>query len=71
MLADEFHGIKLSPELHWVKLVVLIMDGRLKTLVVTVDGAVNDRLGRRLAAYNWPVLKDFSMAKLFFVIGGT
>jgi len=70
LMADELRSTNMSSDLHWVKLVVLIADGNLKTLVVTVDGVANDKLIQRLAAYNWPSPPEFSMAKLFFVVGG-
>jgi hypothetical protein len=70
LLAEELQGLSMSPEIHWVKLVVLINEGKLQTLVVTLDGVTQEGVTQRLAAYNWPSTSGFSMAKLFLVIGG-
>jgi hypothetical protein len=69
LLAEELQRSSMSAELHWVKLVVFINEGKLQTLTVTVDGVTQENATRRLAAYNWPTANGFSMAKLFFVIG--
>lgn len=68
-LAKEVANTPLSRELHWVKLVVFLNEGQVKELVVTIDGERNDVLTRKLEALAWPMPKDFSMSKLFFVIG--
>lgn len=69
LLSEEFQASSLSPELHWVKLVVYLQEGQLKTLVVTVDGVTHEKATQRLSAYKWPVVGGISIAKLFFVIG--
>ncbi|MGM9485861.1 DUF6348 family protein [Ideonella sp. YS5] len=67
--ARELAISQVSKEIHWVKLVVLIDQGRMKQLVVTVDGERSESLIKKLASLAWPMPKDFSMAKLFFVVG--
>ena len=69
LIKDEISKIDLSRGLHWAKLVVLTMNGKLETVVVTIDGEQNEGLTERLLQYKWPVAKEFSMAKLFFVVG--
>lgn len=69
LIAEELRAMNLTNEIHWIKLVVMLAGGQLKTLVVTIDGETHDRLAQRLARYAWPQPKDFTMAKLFFVIG--
>lgn len=69
VFAREIASAQLTKEIHWVKLVVLISEGQVTQLVVTVDGERNEGLSKRLAQLSWPVPKDFSMSKLFFVIG--
>lgn len=68
-LAQEFAALRINPEIHWIKLVVLLTDGQVKQLVVTIDGMQDERLSHKLAALKWPMPKDFTMSKLFFVIG--
>lgn len=68
-IASELNSLKVTREIHWVKLVVLVTEGKLKELILTLDGERNERLIARLATLPWPVPKDYSMSKLFFVIG--
>lgn len=68
-IAQVLAGTQLSREIHWVKLVVLVHDKQLKQLVVTIDGMRSEALESRLAKLPWPAPKEFSMAKLFFVVG--
>jgi len=65
----ELASSQVSKEIHWVKLVVFIDQGQVKELVVTIDGERSEGLVKKLASLTWPVPKDFSIAKLFFVIG--
>jgi hypothetical protein len=69
ILADELKAIDVSPEIHWVKLVVAGKGNKLNTLVVTIDGVQHEKITQRLAAYRWPESNDFFMGKLFFVVG--
>lgn len=69
LIKEEAGKLTLSKGLHWVKLVVLTIKGKLETVVVTVDGETNEGLTDKLLQYKWPAAKEFSMAKLFFVVG--
>jgi Family of unknown function (DUF6348) len=72
VIAQELAGLKMTREIHWVKLVVFVNEDQLKDLVVTIDGTRSEGLISRLAKLAWSAPKDnYSMSKLFFVIGGS
>lgn len=66
---NEFKPIKLSDELHWAKLVVSNVDGKVELLTFTLDGYTWNGINQKLEQYHWPKAKTYYMAKFFFVIG--
>jgi hypothetical protein len=61
--------LDISNEIHWVKLVVSNINGKIETVVLTVDGLQYDELNKKIATYNWPKSKEFYLVKLFLVVG--
>lgn len=70
LIAAELRNSSPTKELQWAKLVVLIVKGKVEQMVFTVNGMQDERITRRLSAFKWPASGEFTMAKLFFVIGG-
>lgn len=70
LIASELRNNSLTTkDLQWVKLVVLIVKGKVEQVVFTVNGIVDQRTSQRLSSFKWPASGEFTMAKLFFVIG--
>lgn len=69
IIANEMLHINVSNGMHWAKLVVANISGKMSTLVFTLDGKQVEEINRKLSAYKWPKSDQFYMAKLFFVIG--
>ena len=69
IINEQLTRLNLTNDIHWVKLVVSNVDGKLETVVLTVDGLQYDELNKQIASYSWPSSKQFYMVKLFFVIG--
>jgi hypothetical protein len=70
LISEELRNLKMSGDIHWIKLLASGYQGKLNALVVTVDGVKSERLTQRLAESGWPTPNDFYMAKLFIVVGG-
>lgn len=69
LLAGELRDEELSGQMHWVKLVLLIAKGKLRTLDITVDGVNDKRLQDQFAGFAWAIPANFTVSKFFFVIG--
>lgn len=69
-IANALKTRMLSPDIHWIKLVVAGMNGKVDTLALTLDGDDDPTLMRSQQQTGWPAAQDFYMAKLFIVVGG-
>lgn len=69
LISTQLSKLNISDDVHWVKLVVSSVNGKMGTVVLTIDGVQYDEIDKALKAYHWPISKKFYLVKLFFVIG--
>lgn len=60
--------LALDNDVHWVKVVVLSMNGLVDFIEVTLDNELDDGIGSKLMTLQWPASENFYVLKLFFVI---
>lgn len=69
LIASALKDANISNDIHFGKLIVASVEGKIGTLVMTIDGQTNEAVTKSLRGYAWPSTSAFYMSKLFFVIG--
>ena len=67
-IAASLKQLRLSDQMHWIKLVMSGEKGKATQFVLTVDGRSEEAVIAALGRKTFDLPKDFFMGKLFFVV---